>query len=272
MKKIVQYRLHVYLQLFLLTLMSFPRITSRELTISLAVCMIGGWIFLFNKTTDLVEDNLNDGSLPVDQEYLGVIKRIAYICLIIPVLLLWRIPEVLAVVLFFGGFMGFIYSYPIRLKGRSFRLKNILLVKNLTSAVCITALICLPCYLLFPDFPHIYLLLKAISIFFLTLCVEIMCDIRDIEGDRQAGIMTLPNTLGVAPAKAIALVIFTGYCLWFNHLVSFSFRLSPLLILAQAATFLIILFTTAKRPYWYFHLITFAWSAFCLVSLAIWYA
>lgn len=264
-KQILQYRLHVILLVPLLTLLPFPAITLQGAMVALAMGMVMAYVFLFNKTTDLLEDNINTAAFPINQKHKGILNIIAYACLIIPLLWLWRTPGILVVYLVYGGLLGFLYSYPVRIGKRIYRLKNILLVKNLTSAISLTACTCLPGYILYPYFSRAYFLLQAASIFLMVICVEIMCDIRDIDGDRRAGIRTLPNTVGAAGAKAVALFIFAGYCLWFYHQLPFRL-VSPLLIIAQAATFLIILFTTEKRPYWYFHLPIFVGIAFCLAN------
>ena len=270
MKQLLQHRLHISLLLPLYFLAFLPRLTSRELLVALSLFMICNWILLFNKTTDLAED-IHESSLPIDQAHIGIIKQLAYICLIISLLLLLKMPEILAIFLFFGGLLGFIYSYPIRIGGKNFRLKNIFLVKNLSAAVIWTGLTCMPFYFLFPDFPRMLIFLKVISAFFLSVFLEIMIDIRDTEGDRQAGIMTLPNTLGIARTKTIAFCILTGYCLWYYHLSPYNPRLFLLLIFTQIFLSLFALFANEKRPYWYFHLPALMGIAFSLYILCSWY-
>ena len=260
MKKILQYRLHVVLAAILLTLSSFPVIGLREIMVALAMGMAAAWVYLFNKTTDLVEDNINTASHPIDVNHRKTLCKIALACLAIPALWLWQMPKIFAVYLVFGGLLGFLYSYPIKIGEQRYRLKNIFLIKNITPALSWTGCTCLPVYFLYPHFPQVILLRQAISVFLVMTCVEIIWDIRDVEGDTHAGVQTLPNTIGIPAAKAVILLIFALYC-FVSHYIS------PPLVLAQAANILIIIFATKTRPYWYFHLIVFIWVIYNSVIL-----
>ena len=251
----------------MLTLLPLPAINMQGVMVALAMGMVMTYAFLYNKATDLLEDNVNTTSLPIDEKHKNTLIKIACACLIVPLLWLWQTPKILVIYLVFGGLLGFLYSYPVQIGKKSYRLKNILFIKNLTPAVSVAACTVLPSYFLLPNFPQIYFLFYAISIFSVVLCVEILCDIRDIDGDRRAGIKTLPNTLGVAMARTIALLIYAGGCLWFYYLLHFSMP-PPSLIAGQMITFLIILFTTAEKPYWYFHLPIFMGAASCFIALA----
>jgi len=264
-QKFLQYRLQYSLLLSLLFLTGLPAITPRELLVSLSLFMSVCWICLFNITTDSAEDHYNNDTPLVNK--LRLVRWIAYASLTGSLLLVLAMPKIFFTVLIFGGMIGFFYSYPVHIGKRSYRLKNIVLVKNLASTTMWVSLSCLPYYILFPDVPHILVFLKAVVIFFAALCLEIMGDVRDIDGDKKAGIKTLANTMGVAKTKAIALLIFAGYCLWFYHFTVHIFRPSPFLIFAQTSTFLMILFTTEKRPRWYFMAPVYLCIAFCLIIL-----
>src|ERR1700744_1352232 len=148
MKQILQYRLHVILLAILLTLAPFPAITPQVIMPALAMGMAIAYVYLFNKTTDLPEDNINAAAYPIDENDRKALGHVAWACLLIPLTCLWRTPQILAAYLFFGGFLGFLYSYPVRIGKRACRLKNILLVKNLASAVIWTGCTCAPYYFL----------------------------------------------------------------------------------------------------------------------------
>lgn len=257
MKFFLQYRLHIALLAALLTLAPFPRITARSTLIALALGLLVAWVYLFNKTTDATEDDVNDAARPLSLRQQKRIRKVAVACLLLPMLWLWRWPDVFAVYVFFGAVMGFLYSYPLRFGRRKVRLKDILLVKNIVPAFSMAACTNLPFFILYPVEPSVYLWAQAISVFIVMFCVEVVWDIRDMAGDRKAGVQTLPNRIGLDGAKAVAATAFAGYCVWVDSL--FSLRLLGPLLVAQAVTLLVILLARPNRPYWYFHLPILVW-------------
>ena len=263
LKNIFQYRVHVALLAGLLTLASFaPNQTPETYAIGLAMGMVMAWVYLFNKTTDNVEDNINTGALPIPDDKRAQTKKIAFACLLIPLLWLWSRPTVLAVYLIFGGLVGYLYSKPIM----GIRLKQILIVKNLSSSLLIwTPCTMLPYFLLSPTFHQDMFLREALGVLVLVTCIEILWDIRDVDGDRVANVRTLPNTFGITAAKIIALAMLGAYCAWM-----YAQNMPSIIIVAgHALTALVIAFANQKRPYWYYQLIVLIWILISLLALSL---
>jgi 4-hydroxybenzoate polyprenyltransferase len=97
----------------------------------------------------------------------------------------------------------FIYSLKLPLIGK---LKNRLLIKNLYSACLGWALPIGVVILVYSgsEMPRWAVLLTCLEIAGLTLIIELIWDIRDIDGDRASGVRTVANTFGVLSAKAVA--------------------------------------------------------------------
>lgn len=234
-------------------------------SILVAIAMAMGFLamFLFNKTTDTAEDRLNPKSLPVKPQYYERIKNIAYIVYAIPLLWLWRHPEVAGVYLVFPGLLGFLYSKSFKLGSRTWRAKNILIVKNLVPAIIWTACTAAPYYFLQHAFTPMILMVHAVSVFAVLLCIDIINDIRDMEGDRVAAVRTLPASFGLWPAKIGLLAIFGAYCAWlYTHLMP-----SPTILLQDVIVIAMVLGASPKRPYWYFQGIVVLWTAFIIVGM-----
>lgn len=119
-----------------------------------------------------------------------------------------------------GAAIGYFYNSPLLPSRPGLRLKNLLLVKNLSSGAGWSMGI-----LLFPavrvNAPLDGPFLIAFAYMFLTVMTyEIMWDIRDREGDHAAGVITLPVAWGVRGARAFivllqaACAILIGLGLW----------------------------------------------------------
>ncbi len=110
-----------------------------------------------------------------------------------------------------GAAIGYFYNSPLLPSRPGMRLKNLLLVKNLSSGAGWSMGI-----LLFPavrvNAPQDGPFLIAFAYMFLTVMTyEIMWDIRDREGDHAAGVITLPVAWGVRGARA-AIVLLQAAC------------------------------------------------------------
>jgi 4-hydroxybenzoate polyprenyltransferase len=168
------------------------------------------WINLFNRLTDLPEDRANRirGTDLVDRQRRAfgfglaaiVVSSWAVALAVYPGLTLCR-----AILLF----IGFAYSYPLipTPSGRK-RLKEIYFVKNFMSAVlfvitvCLYPLLTLTGPLLLPGGALAVVLLAAFFVAF-ELTYEILYDLRDLDGDRLAGIPTYPVVHGPVRARQI---------------------------------------------------------------------
>ena len=120
--------------------------------------------------------------------------------------------------------LGLVYNYPIlrTFSGKPFRLKEVYAVKNSASALgFIITVFGYPLVALRGDIDvsSAYIVTMAIFFFFSELSYEVVYDLRDIPGDREAGVPTFPVVHGVARTRVIvygllltsALALVVGY-------------------------------------------------------------
>lgn len=120
--------------------------------------------------------------------------------------------------------LGFAYNYPLLPlgRGRRIRLKEIYGVKNSASAVGF--LITVFGYPLVSAWGGLqvgldYILVLAVFFFFSELSYEVVYDLRDIPGDREAGVPTFPVVHGLEATRSIvygllalsAMALIAGY-------------------------------------------------------------
>lgn len=166
-------------------------------------------IYTWNRLTDVREDAVNDPAGAAHTAAQGALLAAA--CAVGTTaavslsLLRGHHPAVgyLVVVLM----LGWLYSSPLRRLGLSRRLKDVFLVKNLTSCVGWSVLA-----ILYPA-AHAGVALRpthayALGVMFAAVwTVEVIWDIRDHAGDRAAGVSTIPVRCGRACARRCVLLI-----------------------------------------------------------------
>lgn len=189
----------------------------------LGVALLGGvdWMLinLFNRTTDLAEDQANRirGTDVVARHRTAFLWACAAVLVGSFALSHWRYPELTwlrAILLGLGG----AYSHPILPSpGGWRRIKDLYFFKNLMSATGFV----ITCFL-YPlahlgwrtELPGGWPGVATLIVFFLALEVtyEILYDLRDVEGDRAAGVPTYPVVHGVRRARQIidGLLLFSG--------------------------------------------------------------
>ncbi len=179
--------------------------------ITLVVACICQW----NRLSDVEEDRLNCPDDLKDAQNKARAIRIFCFAGGITAVLLTFITEPtreIAALVAFGAAVGFFYNTPVIPSRPHLRLKNMFIVKNLSSGAGWSAGL-----LLFPVLrshaPLESLFLTAFVYMFATVMTyEIMWDIRDIKGDARAGIRTLPVVLGINGAR-LCVVILQMVCL-----------------------------------------------------------
>jgi 4-hydroxybenzoate polyprenyltransferase len=110
--------------------------------------------------------------------------------------------------------LGLLYGLQIRLpSGREFRIKSIPWLKNAYSALLWSAgLILAPFVYLNMSLNRLAPLVILIS-FLLVFFVELLWDLRDVRGDRQAGVCTIPISLGESTTRLILHLVNAAACL-----------------------------------------------------------
>jgi len=206
-----KYRINIALLIFFICINSFEgRVNGDSYLISLSFAMIFSAIYVFNKATDIVEDNLNLRSFPIKNKNYAIIFSLTSAIIPIPYLFFTK-KSLLLFYLFVPFLFGFLYSYQLSfLKIR--RLKEIILLKNLISAL-VWALTPLAISFLFLDKINI---LSFVHTFIMVFIIEVIWDIRDIEGDLANKISTIPNKFGILFTKISCLFLAIGLLLFYN--------------------------------------------------------
>jgi 4-hydroxybenzoate polyprenyltransferase len=176
------------------------------LIITLAVACICQW----NRLSDVEEDSLNcPDDLKDAQTKSRSIKIFCYAGGTIAILLaLFTEPTwSLAGLITFGGAVGYFYNTPLIPSKPHLRLKNIFIIKNLSSgAGWSLGLLVFPMLRAHTQ-PDKLFLTAFVYMFAMVMTYEIMWDIRDVIGDARAGIRTLPVVLGINSARIYTAIL-----------------------------------------------------------------
>ncbi|HUN54157.1 MAG TPA: UbiA family prenyltransferase [Smithella sp.] len=181
------------------------------LIITLAVACICQW----NRLTDAKEDARNcPDDLKDAQSKSRAIKAFCYVTgtSIILLSLLTEPSWELAGLVAFGAAVGFFYNTPLIPSRPNLRLKNLFIIKNLSSgAGWSLGLLVFPMMRAHTQ-PDGLFLTAFVYMFAMVMTYEVMWDIRDVEGDSQAGIRTVPVVLGINNAR-ICTSVLQFFCL-----------------------------------------------------------
>jgi 4-hydroxybenzoate polyprenyltransferase len=154
-----------------------------------------------NRLTDLDEDSINapDRADYVRKHHTRVLLTV--IGLGAAALLFASFCGLFAIfVIFLAMFVGCLYSVRIF----RFRLKDVFVVKNVTIAgTCVICAALLPLAVHFSSYIAISLI--AIFVFIKVLINTVLFDVRDVEGDRLAGAVTIPVSLGRQKTRGLLL-------------------------------------------------------------------
>jgi 4-hydroxybenzoate polyprenyltransferase len=166
------------------------------LIITLAVACICQW----NRLTDVEEDSLNcPGDLKDAQAKSQAIKIFCYAAGSIAILLRFFTEPTWSTVtlIIFGAAVGYFYNTPLWPSKPHLRLKNMFIVKNLSSGAGWSAgLLVFPMLRVHAQ-PDWMFFTAFAYMFAMVMTYEIMWDMRDTAGDNKAGIKTLPIVLGI---------------------------------------------------------------------------
>jgi len=142
------------------------------------------------------------------------------------------------VIVAFGFCMGCLYSVGFL----ELRLKDVLIVKNATISgtfVVGTALMSLAVN----SSDYVAIALVAYLVFLKLFINTVLFDVRDVEGDRRAGIVTIPTWLGKVKTKNVLLVLNSTFIPWATFAIFHGLVLK----------FVIILCSSIPYGYWYIH-------------------
>ena len=172
-------------------------------------------IYLFDRVYDCEKDiySQQNESVPLSQQKL-LFYFIAIIFFLPLVILFYNdmalFPYLVA--------MPFAFFYTIPLWCFKKRLKDLLIVKNLYSAVIIWSGSIFFSIVNYSNLRVVDLLEfnRFYQLLIITFVVEVLWDIRDLDGDMKFGIKTLPNTIGVNSTKLLLLLILSLSFIFFH--------------------------------------------------------
>ena len=185
------------------------------LSLSIALLLIAAFclafaVYSWNKVTDLAEDSVNlpDGGqfIQKNRDYL-LFASLESINIAV-VLAFFSNPATIIVILF-AFFVAFFYG----MGSRKFRLKNILLLKNITIAGTMAlAAVLLPLAL---HANIAFVVLMVVYFIFLKIFINsVLHDVRDIKGDHEHGVHTIPATLGRNKTRNLLLLLNSTLVVW----------------------------------------------------------
>ncbi len=155
------------------------------------------FIYLLNTSCDIEEDKINEVNNIQDDEHFAIkISLFIYLLLSLLFSFIYNILSFLFVIVIL--LLGFFYSFKIN----NFRFKNILVIKNLITALGW-------CLLIFVGSSTINALTisSACLVFMFIFTASTIADVEDIKGDLKVGIITIPSVLGIRRFSYFILLI-----------------------------------------------------------------
>lgn len=210
-------RFHIFLMPALLTLfwnLDAGLALPLEYYLMITCTTAGGYIY--NMYTDEAEDAINyTARYRLFGGHARATKAAVFACFFMGFLL--SLPAGWPFVLYGGvvNYLGSLYSRPLRFGGqrRSLRIKEIPVLKNLYAGVFWSAALVLTPYLYVGQTPGAVALLTVVISFGLNYFVELMWDLRDMRGDRYAGVRTVPLLIGERASCGILRTVHVLTCL-----------------------------------------------------------
>ena len=159
-------------------------------------------VYNMNRATDKAEDSINrpDAAIKGSHFYLVLSLTALLLCLALSVSVGVKTISVLAVPLIAS------IAYSVKLRPSFPRLKDIIGVKSIVVAFSwgFTGTF-LPCTVYTINFTE--KILVFVYVFIQIFVNTVLCDVRDINGDRATGIKTLPIVLGLDRVKSLLLAV-----------------------------------------------------------------
>lgn len=251
------YRFPVYILTFLLIVgplrLSYVLVHPEVVIVALCFSSLMAFIYLFNKVTDHIEDSINVHGQPVALSARNPVLVVSIVCLVIPLAYLVVVPAYLPWYLTLAA-LGYFYSKPLPFTNPPLRLKGVLIIKNITAALG-WAIPSSGIYsVIIPGYTPTDFWIHFGALFCFSLMVELLWDVRDMEGDRVAGVHTVANTFGVRVTRALAVVLLGGF------LLLLGVGAHPYLSLFVAALSLAFIFATnPQRKAGFYHAIFAVW-------------
>jgi 4-hydroxybenzoate polyprenyltransferase len=226
----------------------------------LAAFLLAMSVYSINRVTDLEEDSVN---MPDNGRFVKKNRDYwlfaAFESIIIAVILAFFTNPAAIIVILFAFCVGVFYGRG----SRRFRLKNVLFLKNIIVAgTMATAAVLLP---LAVHANIVFIVLLVAYFIFLKILIEaVLHDVRDVEGDRKAGVRSVPASLGMKKTRNLLLLLNSTLVVWlaFSLFQAIFYPYIFVLILSVLYGYWIILRITrpdAKRSRVWYSLVAGEW-------------
>ncbi len=219
---------------------------------------IGVAQFFLNRIFDIREDSISQASFHIENSHFYLIAMT--VLTLVPLTALYYFKEPIlpiVVIIFFGVF----YSVPI-FKGK--RIKNLFFIKNIWAAIGTYSIFVIFSYYYIPTFLQLnQVLIMLIPLFVLALTYEILMDVKDMDGDRAARVITIPNKFGVLYTQIAILAIILSLMFYLMFFFNFLALLSAVLV--AIAT----LYVNEKRGLWYYYGVFYSQNILILMYILI---
>ena len=222
-------------------------------------------VFSWNKVTDLKEDSINLPDMgqftKKNRDYLIFAS---FEAINIALILAFFTNPVAVAIILFAFLVAFFYGL-----GHSFRIKDTLVLKNVTIAGTMAAVAVLLPLALHANIAWIVLLLSYF-IFVKVFITTVLNDVRDVDGDRKTGVHTIPVSLGRNKTRNLLLIINSTLVLWvaFSLIQGIFYPYAFVLILSVIYGYWVVLRFTrrAKTSRLFYLLVNGEWAFLALYA------
>jgi len=187
-------------------------LTGELLLLPLVIACLATWsIYTLNRTSDVKEDLVNrPDEAQLVHRHARVLRLLAIACYGAALGLSFLGGQWAFVVPLAFLVLGFTYSFawmPVRNRENGRRLKDITLVKNLIISSGVASGAVLFQVLYASDLLSVSVFAMFAFVFLRVFVNTVVFDIRDVEGDRSAGVKTIPVVYGVGKTKALLYIL-----------------------------------------------------------------
>ncbi|MBX2910250.1 MAG: UbiA family prenyltransferase [Chitinophagales bacterium] len=202
----VKYRLHLSVIFYSLLLYNNIRLNGDiNYFITLSFTLWHFALFLFDRIYDRKLDAVSQSEEYIKDKQANSLYIVFAVCLLTSFILYFFSS---ANIFYWALLFPITFLYPLRIVNQ-FRFKNILIIKNLYSALLIYILpLLIQTYIINPDSILNSTTLKPLlSLGLYVWLGEVFWDIRDLSADKTHGVHTIPNTFGITITKVFMVSI-----------------------------------------------------------------
>lgn len=240
---VLKYRLHItFLFAISLYLISQKNTSISNLVAILCFSLCHSAFHLYNRALDRDGDIISNPKEALkDVTEIPILKNLSYLMAALAILIMVLFNKAI-VLIFLSAGMAFLYNNFLGIN-----IKKIFFFKNLYMALFYSLPFCFYSYSVI-DYPlKLQIVFSFFNYAFTILAIEALWDIKDIEGDKSLGVITIANRFGVKNTKIYA------FCLM---LIAWIFQIYLYKNVVYFSTFLILYYLFFLRincSIWHYH-------------------